>query len=112
MSLVATVRAMVAAGATGEVILAVVEAWELEHPEPTGRLRWFDATYVREQVLSRDGEVCTYCADRSGPFEIDHIVPLIKDGSNDLDNLTVACRPCNRSKGGRLLSEWGGRKCR
>jgi 5-methylcytosine-specific restriction endonuclease McrA len=31
-------------------------------------------------------------------FEIDHIIPLAKDGSNGLDNLQLTCRRCNRSK--------------
>jgi 5-methylcytosine-specific restriction endonuclease McrA len=30
--------------------------------------------------------------------EIEHIVPRIKGGENTIENVTVACRRCNRSK--------------
>lgn len=30
--------------------------------------------------------------------EIDHIVPVSKNGSSDWDNLTAACRDCNAEK--------------
>lgn len=61
---------------------------------------------VRSAVFARDGEVCAYCATTGGPFEIDHIVPVALGGSNALRNLTVACPPCNRSKGAKMLSKW------
>lgn len=34
-------------------------------------------------------------------FEIDHIVPLLRGGATTKENLILACRHCNRSKGGR-----------
>ena len=34
-------------------------------------------------------------------FEIDHIVPVNKGGKSTKDNLVLACRHCNRSKGDR-----------
>jgi 5-methylcytosine-specific restriction endonuclease McrA len=35
------------------------------------------------------------------PFEIDHIEPIYYGGNNEIDNLVLACRKCNRSKGAR-----------
>ncbi|TQI72931.1 HNH endonuclease [Bosea sp. AK1] len=61
------------------------------------------------QIYRRDGYLCAYCKTVDGQFEIDHIVPVTRGGSNDPDNLCVACKPCNSSKGDRLLSEWHGR---
>lgn len=61
---------------------------------------------VQRAVRTRQGDVCTYCGTTSGPFEFDHILPVSKGGSNGASNLTLACLPCNRSKGGRTLSEW------
>jgi|GEM_PF-6863838 len=60
---------------------------------------------IREQIFARDGFECTYCGSSDDPT-IDHIVPLIRGGTNDFANLTPACRSCNSSKGDRLLSEW------
>lgn len=48
---------------------------------------------LRQEVLGRDERQCSYCGTRIGPFEIDQ---------------TVACRPCNRSKGSRSLEQWLG----
>lgn len=65
-------------------------------------------THVRRAVFDRDGERCAYCGATDGPFDIDHIQPLARGGSNDISNLTVACAPCNRSKGAKTLKEWRG----
>lgn len=61
---------------------------------------------LRARVFARDGLVCAYCGTEDGPFECDHVVPVSRGGGHDLSNLAVACKPCNSSKGGRLLSEW------
>lgn len=42
---------------------------------------------------------------------IDHILPLSRGGSNNIDNLVIACHRCNESRNNRLPHEWnkGGR---
>jgi 5-methylcytosine-specific restriction endonuclease McrA len=40
---------------------------------------------------------------------IDHVVPLARGGTHAPDNLVVACRSCNSSRGAKLVSEWKGR---
>lgn len=64
------------------------------------------ARAIRELVIERDGACCRYCGVRSGPFHIDHIEPVARGGSDDLDNLAVACRSCNLSKGAKTPEEW------
>ena len=51
-------------------------------------------------------ETCAYCGCTSGPFELDHIIPVSRGGGNDQENLTCACRACNRSKGAKTVEEW------
>lgn len=41
------------------------------------------------------------CYIHEGLGEIDHIVPLAKGGSNELENVQLLCIRCNRSKGSR-----------
>lgn len=41
-------------------------------------------------------------------LELDHVVPEYMGGANDSSNIVLACRPCNRSKGRKTLSEWRG----
>jgi hypothetical protein len=35
------------------------------------------------------------------PFEVEHIIPVCRGGSDDLQNLALACRSCNLRKGSR-----------
>jgi len=37
----------------------------------------------------------------------DHVIPHAAGGSNDLDNLVTACRPCNNGRGAYSLEEMG-----
>ena len=62
---------------------------------------------LRAQVFSRDKNTCVYCGMGEN-LECDHIVPVSRGGSNELDNLATACERCNQSKGQKLLSEWPG----
>lgn len=63
---------------------------------------------IRQRIFARDDFTCTYCGERGGQLECDHIHPLSRGGSNDDDNLTTACRPCNRAKRDKTLDEWSG----
>jgi len=50
-------------------------------------------------------KVCPYC-NVNKTNTIDHIIPLSRGGSNNIDNLVPVCVNCNSSKGAKLLSEW------
>lgn len=65
---------------------------------------------AREAVYARDGGTCVYCRmflDRNGGH-VDHVVPVCQGGTNDLDNLVLACSACNLQKAGRTVSQWRG----
>lgn len=57
-------------------------------------------TYIRNYwlIAERDGERCNWCGSLDS-LEVDHIIPRVKGGSNDLSNLQLLCQVCNRSKG-------------
>lgn len=55
---------------------------------------------VRQQVFSRDGYQCKVCNSTSN-LSIDHVIPVVKGGGNDINNLQTLCKPCNSSKGGK-----------
>lgn len=61
---------------------------------------------VRFEVFKRDGFVCQYCGAHPPEvvLQVDHIVPVVEGGENDIDNLVTACQPCNIGKGATLLS--------
>ena len=53
---------------------------------------------VRDAVMERDNYTCVYCGSTNNP-ELDHNEAHANNGSNEIDNLQVLCRSCNRRKG-------------
>lgn len=56
----------------------------------------------RYLVMTRDRRRCVICGRSAADdvvLHIDHIVPLAKGGTSDLDNLQVLCQDCNTGKG-------------
>ena len=57
---------------------------------------------IQKQVRHRANYLCEYChtAERWQyvAFTIDHVLPLALGGTNDLNNLSLACFHCNRRK--------------
>ena len=53
-------------------------------------------------VAERAGDKCEYCLAPGSVFnsllEVDHFVPRSAGGSNDPENLVLACRSCNSYK--------------
>lgn len=60
---------------------------------------------VRARVRAQAGDRCGYCLSRQrlvlGRLEIEHIVPTARGGSDEEDNLWLACRLCNNFKADR-----------
>lgn len=61
---------------------------------------------IRERIFRRDDYTCAYCGARGVSLECDHVVPVARGGGHEDENLTTACRACNRSKRDKLVSEW------
>jgi hypothetical protein len=59
-------------------------------------------------VADRAGHRCEYCrapeAVFNFPFEVEHILPASKGGSDEPDNLALACRACNLRKSNIVLA--------
>lgn len=61
-----------------------------------------DANAIVAMLAARDGAVCYLCGQgriQDDPFEIEHIKPRAASGTDDLENLALAHRSCNRTKG-------------
>ena len=58
---------------------------------------------VRVRVRHTAADRCGYCLSRQeyvlGRLHVEHIVPVAKGGSDDEDNLWLACSLCNNYKG-------------
>ncbi len=78
------------------------------HGEPpnVGRLEGTLWLRRRAEVFERDNFTCRYCGSKPERLQCDHVVPVVRGGSNETDNLATACKPCNQSKCDKLVSEW------
>jgi hypothetical protein len=81
------------------------------NPGPNESTRPSISKETRDFIQRRDKE-CIYCGTRHEPYHIDHIIPISRGGSDQNNNLALACATCNISKRDRLISEWNGPKDR
>lgn len=67
---------------------------------------FYTAQQLQEQFQRQKGK-CYYCKAKFGKiYHVDHVVPLSKGGTNEINNIVLACPTCNMRKAGRLLHEW------
>jgi HNH endonuclease len=56
----------------------------------------------KEIVIERAAGCCEYCHSQlrfsPDPFSVEHIVPLVKGGYDELANLALSCQGCNNHK--------------
>ena len=62
----------------------------------------------RTAIIIRDDSTCYLCGRVLTPEQVtlDHVVALSVGGTHTADNLRVACRPCNASKGKHPLEQF------
>jgi 5-methylcytosine-specific restriction endonuclease McrA len=55
------------------------------------------------------------CRDRGGKlgdkYHVDHVIPVVRGGSNGPENLVIACPTCNRKKSAKFPHEFSDRLC-
>ena len=61
---------------------------------------------TREYLLEKWGRQCAYCGVKDVPFQIEHIHPRAKGGSNSITNLTLSCKKCNTKKGTKDIKDF------
>ncbi len=65
---------------------------------------------IREYLAEKFHHKCCYCGMPMGEgrkFEVEHIVPKSRGGSNRISNLAWSCHDCNQKKGNLTASEFG-----
>lgn len=65
---------------------------------------------VREYLSEKFEHRCCYCGIPEGEgrkFEVEHIIPKSRGGSNRISNLAWSCHDCNKEKGNRTAEEYG-----
>lgn len=90
-------------GNWADAIAAAVEIPPIrEHHYKAVRIHPTTAKRVRRRLLAKDPH-CHWCGryvEQDARYEemkatLDHVIPRERGGSNNADNLVLACRPCN-----------------
>lgn len=99
----------------------LVKAWEKKNPEKLRslRARWAAKRRTLEATIEpMSKDAWKYLTETFGEYclvpgcgvidqlEIDHVVPLSRGGSNDLDNLQILCKSHNASKSNRHSTDY------
>lgn len=93
-----------------------VTKWRRTHPDANqtdkanrrARQRGSEGIHTESEWLelkNEYGQRCAYCG-RMTELTRDHIVPLKAGGTNSIDNIVPACKPCNSSKRDTSLLFW------
>ena len=61
----------------------------------------------RQEVFLRDGYRCQYCGKQTKDLTIDHVLPRVRGGKHEWENVVTACKRCNHRKAGRSPREAG-----
>lgn len=65
--------------------------------------------YYDERLKMIFPQACCYCGSME-KLSLDHLIPKIRGGVNEADNLVWSCRCCNSSKQGQDMLEWMNKK--
>ena len=70
----------------------------------SGEIEWSGA--IREYIRERDLPTqCIYCQSSTN-LSYDHLIPRSRGGPDIADNVVLACKSCNSSKGNKGVYEW------
>lgn len=56
---------------------------------------------TRQRIIARDAMQCQICGDLcigKGNAHVDHVIAVVNGGSDDDDNLRLACASCHNSR--------------
>jgi hypothetical protein len=74
-----------------------------------GEIEMSDALREIRVQIKDEPRACEFCgSDKELSF--DHIIPRSRGGPDNAENLVLACKHCNSSKGSKGLYEWYGLK--
>lgn len=62
----------------------------------------------KARLIGENGCRCHYCKRRveAQLLTLDHVVPVSAGGTNNLDNLVLACQRCNEKKANRSAAKF------
>lgn len=84
------------------------EIWPASHERRRARILGVGGTFTAKEfraLMEAHEFTCVYCGELKtlGP---DHVLPISRGGSNNIENILPACKSCNCSKGTKTLDEY------
>lgn len=74
------------------------------------RLKNAEGKHTKDDIIAqykRQNGHCYWCGKKVGDlYHVDHVIPVSRGGSNNPDNLVIACPVCNTSRKNKLPHEW------
>ena len=93
--------------------VAAFDTQKMQNPEISG-VEYQQGTLmgyvVREYLAGKFDHKCCYCGIPQGngvKFEVEHLTPKVRGGSNRIINLGWSCHDCNEKKGDLTCEEFG-----
>lgn len=101
-----------------EICRKYTEAWKRNNPERYQllhknkklRRRALELNCIRTATIEdlksirlASNGICHYCLTPANELTYDHVIPLSKGGAHSKDNIVMACRSCNCSKGAKII---------
>lgn len=56
------------------------------------------ATATQLLLIACAATECFYCHDKEAKLTVDHFMPLARGGAHSVENIVMACQPCNSRK--------------
>jgi len=72
----------------------------VSHKKEPGQERQYPSAQQKRDIRQRDKDLCQICGLSDDNMQIDHKVPLERNGPTEEDNLQLLCRTCNIEKRG------------
>lgn len=80
--------------------------WEKTRRARKGRFKDIAPTLTEIETRNAEfGNRCAYCGSTE-QLQVDHFIPISKDGRHSLTNIVPACHACNSSKRDRDAESW------
>ena len=81
--------------------------WDDETPQRR-RIGKRELEELRTLLAKKQRNRCMYCGKKMEPsyFEVDHMKPVARGGSDRIVNFQLLCAPCNKRKGDRTDGEF------
>lgn len=59
--------------------------------------------FTKFNVFLRDDFTCQYCSGKDEYLTFDHVIPRVRGGKTNWENIVAACSDCNTKKGHKIM---------